>query len=370
VHVFALAWRNLVHDRTRFAVTVLGIAFAVFLMTFQSGLLVGFTRAASRVIDSYDADMWIMPRGVPCFDFAATLEERTRELALGVDGVADAGRIATGYTVFQKPNGFRQTVLLQGVDDRFAGSVPHVIEGLRRESTLIDETDAMLLVWGKTPADVEINGHRGRVSNTARGFATFLGAPYVFTSYHDAVDFLRVPPEQSMFILIKARQGDALERLRDRLRARFPNYDVWTRAEFSARARKYWLIQTGAGGALSLSALLGFVIGLVIVSQSTYATTMENLEEYATLKAVGASRGFVRGVVLIQALCCGVCGSALGFLAVDPMVVLARSVVTWVLVPHWMFAVVSIITFFMCALASVLGVRAAIRVEPGRVFRA
>jgi putative ABC transport system permease protein len=368
--MIALAWRNLIHDRTRFAVTVLGIAFAVFLMTFQSGLLVGFTRAASRVIDSYDADVWIMPRGVPCFDFAATLEERTRELALGVEGVADAGRIATGYTVFQKPNGFRQTVLLQGVDDRFVGGVPHVSEGLRRESTRIDETDALLLVSGKTPADVEINGHRGRVSSTAIGFASFLGAPYVFTGYHDAVDFLRVPAEQAMFILIKAKPGVGRERLRDRLRVRFPNYDVWTSEEFSIRARKYWLIQTGAGGALSLSALLGFVIGLVIVSQTTYATTMENLEEYATLKALGASRGFVRAVVLIQALCCGVCGAALGFLAVHPMVALARSVVTWVFVPNWMFAVVSVITFLMCALASVLGVRAAIRVEPGRVFRA
>ena len=368
--MFALAWRNLIHDRTRFAVTVFGIAFAVFLMTFQSGLLVGFTRAASRVIDSYDADVWIMPRGVPCFDFAATLEERTRELALGVEGVADAGRIATGYTVFQKPNGFRQTVLVQGVDDSFAGGVPHVSEGLRRESTLIDETDVMLLVSGKTPADVEINSHRGRVSSTARGFASFLGAPYVFTGYHDAVDFLRVPAEQSMFILIKAKPGEAQERLRDRLRLRFPNYDVWTRAEFSVRARKYWLIQTGAGGALSLSALLGFVIGLVIVSQTIYATTMENLEEYATLKALGAPRGFVRVVVLIQALCCGVCGAALGFLAVDPMVGLARSMVTWVLVPNWMFAAVSVITFLMCAFASVLGVRAAIRVEPGRVLRA
>ena len=48
--MFALAGRNLTHDRTRFTVTVFGIAFAVFLMTFQAGLLVGFTRAASRVI--------------------------------------------------------------------------------------------------------------------------------------------------------------------------------------------------------------------------------------------------------------------------------------------------------------------------------
>jgi len=368
--MIALAWRNLLHDRTRFAVTVLGIAFAVFLMTFQSGLLVGFTLAASRVIDSYDADIWIMPRGVPCFDFAATLEERTRELAQGVAGVADTGRVAAGFTVFQKPDGYRQTVLVLGSDERFAGAVPQVHTGLRRESALVDETDAALLVAGHTPAAIEINSHRGTVAGITTGFSSFLGSPYVFTAYHDAVDFLRVPPEKSMFILVKAVHGQDLAQLRDRLRARFPNYDVWTSSEFSTRARKYWLIQTGAGGALSLSAILGFVIGLVLISQTTYATTMENIEEYATLKAVGASRGFVRGIVLVQSMFCGACGAALGFIAVDPAANLARALVTWVFVPRWMFLAVTLATLLMCALACTISIRAAIRVEPGRVFRA
>jgi hypothetical protein len=42
-----LALSNLLHDRTRFAVTVIGITFAVFLMVFRS-LLAGFVRAAER----------------------------------------------------------------------------------------------------------------------------------------------------------------------------------------------------------------------------------------------------------------------------------------------------------------------------------
>lgn len=42
-----LAWRNLSHDRLRFFVTIIGIAFAVFLMIFQGSLLTGFIRASS-----------------------------------------------------------------------------------------------------------------------------------------------------------------------------------------------------------------------------------------------------------------------------------------------------------------------------------
>ena len=64
-----LAWQNIIHDRLRFSVTVLGVCFAVFLMIFQGSLLVGFLRAASRLIDASDADIWITARGVQAFEF-------------------------------------------------------------------------------------------------------------------------------------------------------------------------------------------------------------------------------------------------------------------------------------------------------------
>ena len=47
-----LAWQNIIHDRVRFLVTVLGVSFAVFLMVFQGSLLIGFLQAASRLIDA------------------------------------------------------------------------------------------------------------------------------------------------------------------------------------------------------------------------------------------------------------------------------------------------------------------------------
>ena len=98
--MWSLAWQNLTHDRFRFFITVTGIAFASFLMVFQGSLLYGFTLSASRVIDAVDSDIWIMAKGVPCFDFAAPLEERLREISMGVPGVEGVGRLATGWISF------------------------------------------------------------------------------------------------------------------------------------------------------------------------------------------------------------------------------------------------------------------------------
>ena len=82
-----LAIANLLYDRTRFAVTVAGIAFSAFLMVFQGSLLAGFLRASSRVIESVGADLWIVSRGANSFDFATPLPGNYRWMARGVEGV-------------------------------------------------------------------------------------------------------------------------------------------------------------------------------------------------------------------------------------------------------------------------------------------
>src|SRR5256885_5278763 len=103
-----LAWQNIIHDRLRFSVTVLGVCFAVFLMIFQGSLLVGFLRAASRLIDASDADIWITARGVQAFEFGTILESRTREMAAGVPGVKETGRVCMAFAVYRTPNGKQQ----------------------------------------------------------------------------------------------------------------------------------------------------------------------------------------------------------------------------------------------------------------------
>src|SRR6266516_2858425 len=111
-----LAWHNLVHDRTRFIVTILGIMCATLLMLVQSSILIGFLRAASKIIDTSDADIWITGRGAPCFEFPVSLDRRFVELAHSVPGVGQNSRICTRIVPFRKPDGDQQLVTLIGAD--------------------------------------------------------------------------------------------------------------------------------------------------------------------------------------------------------------------------------------------------------------
>jgi putative ABC transport system permease protein len=370
-----LALRNLLHDRTRFVVTALGVAFAVFLMIFQGSLLMGFLRAASNIIDAADSDIWITARGVTCFDFSATLDRRFREIAQGVSGVESVSRLSVDFVNFRKPNGQHRIVALVGADPsiglRFPlPYLPNSQRALEPEAILIDETSAESLGVDTFPTQVEINSRRAHIAGTVHGYASFLGSAYVFASYDDAARYSMLGPEETVYLIVHIAKDYDVASVKQKLTARLPDVDVWTHEEFGRRSKLYWITQTGAGAAILTAAVLAFLIGLVVVSQTIYATTMEHLDEFATLKALGASKRFVIKVLLTQSLACCVAGCVLGFVATIPAVTLAQRAVAWIYMPWWLTVVALLPSLMICVLASILSIRTALSVEPARVFRA
>jgi len=370
-----LAWRNLEHDRFRFLVTIVGIAFAVFLMILQCSLLAGFLRASSKSIDITDADLWIASRGVEAFEFASPLPGRFYDIAAGVEGVESVRRMTLGFTFFQKPSGMQQSVLLIGGEPGTGNRFPIPYADVQRtsvapEAILVDRSNTSALGVDVLPLGIEIGARRAHVVEIIEGFGSFFGTPYIFTGYADAVRYLRWPGDADVFLTVRVRPGQDAREVQRALQRRLPEVDVWTRDEFSLRARLFWVRKTGAGGAILMVAFLGFLVGMVIVSQNIYATTMENLEEFATLKAIGARRWYVQKVVLTQALACGVVGSLGGLAALLSLLEPIRRWISWIYVPWWLPLGMILLGLVMCVLASVVSIRKAVAVEPGRVFRA
>jgi putative ABC transport system permease protein len=370
-----LAIRNLRRSGGKLWVSLFGIAFATLLMCAQGSLLYSFTQAASRVVDAVDADLWLVGKGTPTFEYVSPIPERYAVLGLGVEGVRDAGRGIAGWAPIERPNGDRGVVMLTGVESGYRGGLPAVADlaaaqGLSDPALVIDATDARQLGFDGTVRTAQIAAHRSHLLTTTRGFASFLGAPLVFTDYVSAHRFLRMERTQTSFIVLHVAPGYDLTAVRDALRLRLPDIDVWKAAEFSWRSRLFWLAGTGAGGALMLAAVLGFGIGLAIIAQTIYSITAENIEEFATMKAMGATDRDVRSVVLVQSLICGTIGGLAGLLLVEPFAASLRPLVPWMTVPFWMYFIVIAALIVLCILAARIAARPAVVVDPGRVFRA
>ena len=370
-----LAVRNLMRSRGRLWVSFFGIVFASFLMGVQGSLLYSFTLASSRIVDAVDADLIIIGKGIPTFDYVSPIPERYTYLAMGVDGVLNAGRGILGWAPIQRPNGDRTLILLVGVEEAFRGRLPDLMHmaaarGQSNSALAVDTTDAQRFSFLGRPRAVQIAARRGEIIAKVHGFSSFIGSPYVFAKYVDAHQYLRLDRTQVSFLLVRvAPQHDPIA-VRDALRSRLSDVDVWTKSELSTKSRQFWLVQTGAGGALSLAAILGFCIGLVLVAQTIYSITADNIEEYATLKAMGASNGDVRIIVLVQAYICGILGGAAGLVMVRPFAALIQPIVTWITVPPWIYVVVVFALTILCFGAALIAARPALSIDPGRVFRA
>jgi putative ABC transport system permease protein len=345
-------------------------------MTFQLSLLAGFLNAAGKIVNATDGELWLTARGVPCFDFATPVPSRFADLAQGVPGVLRTGRVDTGFTVWKKPSGDGLIVVLIGSEPQIAGRLPQAVFTQTSASVpngiVIDRSNAGQLGITGLPVDVEvgIESRRASVVFLADGFGTFLGSPYVFTSHALARKYLEMPIESSSFIVVKLEPSADRFRVADLLRRRLFEIDVWQKEDFARASGIYWMAQTGAGGALITAAILGLLVGTVVVSQNIYGSVLDRLEEFATLKAIGATRWFVVRLVVYQALAAGAVGATVGLAIVFPAISAARRFISWATTPLLLPPIVFAIAMGMCVAASIAAARRAITVDPGMVFRA
>ena len=370
-----LALRNLFHDRVRLVVTLTGIVFALVLIVVQFGLFLGFTTTISGLIDHSGADLWIGSKHVPYIEQGAPFSERKLYQALATPGVAAAEKYITRFADWKRPDGRHESVQVVGFnpDVGFGGPwdvvTGSVSELKTADAVLLDELYREKLGVTHLGQVVEINGHRARVVGFTRGIRSFTTSPYVFTSFKNAQNYARLREDQTNFILVQAKPGVNLPALKRALAARLTDVDVFTSAEFSRMTRFYWMFSTGAGVAVLLAAVLGLVVGVVVVAQTIYASTVDHLREYGTLKAMGATNAYLYGVIIQQAVISAVMGYGLGIVAGWFVVRGSREGGAAILLPWPMAVGMFGLTLLMCVGASVVSIQKVTRLDPAMVFK-
>ncbi len=369
-----LAYRNLFHDHLSLAVTLVGILFSVVLVAVQLGLYIGSERMIAAMLDQSEADLWIIPLGTKSFDDPAFLNGRERHAALSTPGVARAEDLVVGFGAWRKPKGGVTAVLIVGSSLQPGSTVPwNIVEGsldslAAPAAVAVDRTYFEDLGISANGAVAELNGQTVTVTTLTSGIRSFTTMPYVFTNLARARSYLDAGRDQATYTLINLTAGANLETVRSALAARLPDAEVLTQQEFRKRSLDYWLFQTGAGSALIAGAILGIIVGIVIVAQTLYASTKDHLNEFATLRALGASGSYIHRVILMQALLSAVIGYALG-LALSLLIIWATQDTTLVIVMTPELALgMFCLTIGMCTLAALSAILKVTRIDPATVF--
>ena len=169
--------------------------------------------------------------------------------------------------------------------------------------------------------------------------------------------------------MVKLAEGADAEAVRAAIRKRLPYNDVWTRDAWAARSRSYWTDNTGLGLNMAMTVFLGCLVGVVVVAQTLYTSTMEHIKEFATVKAIGGGNAEIYRVIAEQAAISAVVGFALGAgMAYGLRPVMAGIDLKLILTPSLSVSIFAG-TLALCLGASAISFRRVASLDPALVFR-
>jgi putative ABC transport system permease protein len=372
--VFTLAFRNLFHDRLRFIATVIGIVFSIVLVTVQMGLYLGFGRMVTTMIDHASADLWVMPRGTKCFEDPSLLNARERYRALAINGVVEAIPVVIGFADWRMPGGAMTPVFVIGSDLRAGGLQPwDLVEGRIEalsspKAIAVDRSYFDRLGISGIGATAEIRQQPVRVAAVTNGIRSFTTTPFVFMDVDRARAHTGVPSGKATYLIIRLSPDANLDHVRRQLVSSITDVEVLSPAEFRERSRTFWLFGTGAGAALFAGALLGVIVGTVVVAQTLYASTKEHLNEFATLRAMGSSRRYIYNVIIWQAVLSAVIGFSIAALVSDVVVRLTAATALPIVITSGLIGGLFLLTIVMCIGSSIAAIVQVTRIDPAMVF--
>ncbi len=372
--VYTLALRNFIHDRVSLIVTLVGIVFSVVLMAIQIGLYYGSQQVITGMIDHSGAQLWIVPIGAQSFDDSALLKGGEKYAALSRPGVASAIDLGVQTMGWKRADGAQQVVVVVGTDPSDQGLAAwNLIEGTANDiykpnGIIADKAylaDLQLKAIGESG---EINGQRVVLVGITDHIRSFTTLPYLFTSLNRARILMQAGPNQSGFVMIKLKPDTNPEAVRADLQKSIRDVDVLTNEEFRDRSIHHWLFATGAGAALIAGAVLGLIVGVVVVAQTLYASTKDHLNEFATLRALGASSGYIIKVILVQAVLSAVIGYAIGMIEALVIIWATRDTQLTILLTPWLAFALFLITLAMCVFSAISAIVKVTRIDPAMVF--
>jgi putative ABC transport system permease protein len=368
--VFTLALRNLFQDRLRFIASLTGIVFSVVLVMVQTGLYFGFSSMITTMIDHTSTDLWIISSGANYFEDLSLLNTGMRDRLLNIEGVSKIVPGVVGFSGWRLPDGAMTSVIVVGTDLTAGGLSPwNVVEGTAQSfatprTVVIDRSYYDRLGVSGVGATAEIRGQPVTVGAVTDGIRSFMTTPYVFSDLREARAYIGFPESFTSHFLVRLKPEADIERTRRNILSNNSGIQALTPDQFREKSRSFWLFQTGAGAALAASALLGVIVGTVIVAQTLYSSTKDHLYEFATLRAMGASNSYIYQVIVCQALVNAIIGFAIAALIGTAVVNLTAKSALQVVITPSLIVELFVLTILMCIVSAFTAIFRVVRVDP------
>ena len=318
-----LGWLQLTHHKSRFIVAISGVAFADLLMLMQLGFQGALFDSAVVLHSKLKADIFIISPQALNIGAMSTFPRRRLYQAMDITGVKSAEPMYVSLVTWKHPQTRdKKNLIIIGFNpDEPIFNLPEVnsqLDKIKQSDTLLfdrkaigDYKKVVERVNAGKPVTTEIERRTISVNGLFSIGSSFSADGHLMTSEDN---YLRLFSRQSQgninVGLITLKPGYDPQQVAQQLKSYLPKRDikVLTREEYIAFEQGYWQKQTPIGPIFNLGAIMGFLVGIIIVYQVLSTDVNAHLKEYATFKAMGYSNTYLLGIVFEEALILAIMG--------------------------------------------------------------
>jgi len=310
--LFYIALKNLFQEKTKLAISIGGVAFAVLLIIIINGVYQGFNEKMGAYPKSIPADLWVEQKGVgDMYHTLSFLPDNLEWQFLSIDGIEKVDKYL-GRQVEIKLNGKDQSLFIVGIDKESGATKPYKMEegnwqNLQDGQIIIDQVmakDAKL----KIGDSLDINDQTFTISGISSG-GNIITFKYSYVTYDQAKNMFNLGDKVN-FYLLKLKSGSDVLQVKSDIEAEIPGVKILTKNEFVDASRK--VVTDSFLPIIAVLVAIGLLVGTAVIGLTTYSATIEKSREYGVMKAIGLSNGQLFKTVVVQSLISVVMGFIIG----------------------------------------------------------
>lgn len=374
-----IALKMLFRDRAKYAMLIGGLTFCSLLMGQQTSVFCGLMMWTTALVRNVSAQVWVMDAKAEQANEVIALRQIELDRVRSVSGVAWAVPFYAGIEQARLADGSFQNIQLIGLDTgTFTGRPMQMTAGriedlLLPNAVIVDQVavekfrkKGITLQVGST---FEVNDKEARVVGICHVARSFLGQPYIYTTYDRALEYARSQRKMLTFVLAEPVTGLSPADLCDRIN-RLAGLRAVTLDQLFWETISWYIRNTGIPISFGTVVLLGIVVGIAVSGQTFYLFVHDNLRYLAALKAMGARMPLLSVMVLLQAFFVGFVGYGIGMgLTAWFGNVVLRAEQPPFFMPWQVPAFVAAVILFICGFSALIGLMKIARLEPAVVFR-
>lgn len=376
-------WRTAIrfmkYDKPKSIGIITGIVISIFLIGQQMSTLFFLTDLMGALVthsNSRDNDIWVVDELTTNINAVNPIDIRYAQQIRSIEGVENTFPVVLAQSKATLKDGKTQSVLLIG------SSGPEFVAGPRQDVITkgninnLNNNDGVSVEYFNVKTwktnmgfgdRLEINGKEATIKLETK-YAQGYGGQFVYTSIDNARFYSGFDDTKVSAVVVRPKPGADVQQICDHINRSFMGVTARTADELRRLTINEILVATNTGTSFGSLVIFAIISGFFIIGLTLYSAVLDRLKDYGTLKAIGATNGYVNKLILLQAFLFAIIGFVIsyGLLKLFQSGVEKAGMILHIDLPLTIGLI--LVTLFISVGGSLFALRKINKLEPASVF--